>query len=154
MKNVLLAFTLFSSLTLLSQPTENLDFQPHFAACIVSDIETSQHWYRTIFDLEIINQNQSEEHGYKIVNLANETFKLELIQLDYAIDPDSLVSNPKARFIGYFKVGFQVENLNEWIDHLKIHKVNFVGNTVTDPVSGKNTLIILDPDGNRIQLFD
>jgi len=33
-------------------------------------------------------------------------------------------------------------------------KVDFNGGVVEDPVSGKKMVIILDPDGNRIQLFE
>ena len=43
---------------------------------------------------------------------------------------------------------------DDWVDTLKHAKVEFYGDVVTDELSGKRMLLIKDPDGNRIQLFE
>jgi len=40
------------------------------------------------------------------------------------------------------------------MEYLKIEKVNFYGNIITDDTTGKKMAIILVPVGNRIQLFE
>lgn len=55
---------------------------------------------------------------------------------------------------GIFKIGFSVTDFNSWMTHFENSKVNFRGSAVEDPNSGKRMIILLDPDGNRIQIFE
>ncbi len=47
-----------------------------------------------------------------------------------------------------------VTDFEKWIDHLTNEKVDFYGSVVTDDTTGKRMVIITDPDGNRIQIFE
>ena len=58
------------------------------------------------------------------------------------------------RIIGLFKIGFVVTDFEKWVDHLIDKEVDFCGNIVTDDNTEKRMVIITDPDGNRIQIFE
>ena len=81
---------------------------------------------------------------------------VELIELDNAITLQKTISNyhDKMRFKGFFKMGFLVSDFDAWIAHLKKVKATFYGRIVTDSLSKNRMVIITDPDGNRIQLFE
>lgn len=127
--------------------------QPSFAAIIVSDMEVSIQWYSEKFDMKIINQVDLPELGLKQANLGSELFKLELIELKGSIDPLKGTEG-NIRVQGFFKIGFTVEDFDQWIGHLESQQAQFKGQAVADPVSRKRTILVLDPDGNRIQLFE
>ena len=55
---------------------------------------------------------------------------------------------------GFFKFGMKIPDFDQWISHLTDAKAEMHGEVVIDPVSEKRMLIIKDPDGNRIQLFE
>ena len=139
----------------LAQPSGSLSFTPSFSAIIVNDIDTSKAWYQEIFDLEVTSEFASEERGFSMVNLGNERFQLELLELQIAIDPTEVLkeTGEKTRFIGFFKTGFKVDYFDSWIKHLELKKVQFNGQVVSDPTTNKRMIIVLDPDGNRIQFF-
>lgn len=94
--------------------------------------------------------------GFRNANLKRDNHALELIELQTALAPEEAISEfgPKTRLHGLFKIGFQVSDFDQWLNHLETMEVNQHGQVVKDPVSGKRMLIILDPDGNRIQLFE
>lgn len=127
-----------------------------FSAIIVNDIERSIHWYSNIFEFSVLNTVNSKERGLKQANLKLENIRIELIELASSISPESLLKNypKKTKIKGFFKFGFSVAEFDKWVDFLKRSKVAFHGNIVKDNASGKKMLIIKDPDGNRIQLFE
>ena len=55
---------------------------------------------------------------------------------------------------GFFKIGFLVDEFDAWVNRLREAEVEIHGRVVTDKNLGKRMLIIKDPDGNRIQLFE
>lgn len=65
-----------------------------------------------------------------------------------------MIFGPKTRLQGFFKFGLQVAQFDDWMTHLEKAGVTFHGRVVNDPVSGKRTVLIKDPDGNRIQFFE
>ena len=96
------------------------------------------------------------EYGFEQTNLTNGAMNLELIQLQSAVSPNEAIPNysAKTRLQGIFKIGLQVQQFDKWMAHLQKLEVRFHGGVVTDPISAKRMVIILDPDGNRIQLFE
>ncbi len=81
---------------------------------------------------------------------------IELIEIKFSLDPSKIIeSKPKGtRVQGFFNFGFKVKEFDEWISHLEESNTLFQGEVVADPVSNKRMVIVLDPDGNRIQLFE
>ena len=104
----------------------------------------------------VLNRFESAERGFKQSNLKRGNLLIELIELVDAISPKEEIQHysQKTRMPGLFKVGFMVSDFDTWMTHLKNDTVDFYGNIVTDPASGKRMVILKDPDGNRIQLFE
>lgn len=123
-----------------------------FFAVMVTDFDSSLNWYQKNLEFEIVNQVSLDERGLKQANLKNGENKLEIIELESAVDPNELSIG--SRFIGLFKVGFTVSNFDDCIERFKRNKVRFNGDIVTDPTTGKRMIILFDPDNNRIQIFE
>ncbi len=132
------------------------EIRPYFAAIVVQDIDQSISWYQRNLGFEVVNKVEREDLGFKQSNLSREGFALELIEDDYSVAVAEIKEGKHRRTKpqGYFKLGFLVSDLDVWIAFLTEKGVAFHGDAVTDPVSGKRMVIILDPDGNRIQLFE
>ncbi len=143
----LLVLVLFSC----KSPTTNLELSDGFAAFIVKDIQQSITWYNKSFGFELINETHLEDRGIKMANLGLGNTKIELIESATVIDP---LDNQKGLVLGIFKVGYVVSNFDAWKDHLLNLGLISERLVVTDPVTNIRTLIITDPDGNRIQLFE
>ena len=94
--------------------------------------------------------------GFKQANLKRGNILLEFIELKSAVSPKDVVTdyNSKTRMLGFFKTGFLVSDFAGWVAHLQNANVNFQGKVVTDELSGKKMVIVKDPDGNRIQIFE
>lgn len=132
------------------------DPEGSFIAIIVSDMDVSIAWYQDVLGFEVMNQVAVPERGFKQANLNRGKMDIELIELNNAISQEEALTNHPAntRIGGFFKFGFQVNDFDEWFLHLTNKNVEFYGSVVRDPVSGKQMLIIKDPDGNRIQFFE
>lgn len=155
MKNLIILFFLFP-LVGNAQSEALPDPEPYFSAIIVDNIDTSIEWYTTILGFEVLNKVELTERGIAQANLKRGTIAMELIELDSAISRDELVTmNPDFKRIqGIFKIGFSVESFNDWVTFLETSNVTFNGSVVVDEQSGKKMVIIKDPDGNSIQLFE
>ena len=132
------------------------DPEAYFSALIVNDIDNSISWYSSNLGFKVLNKNEFKEMGFKQANLKRGNILIELIELKSAISPRDVVPNynNKTRIVGFFKIGFLVADFEKWINHLTQLKVDFHGKVVTDNISGKKMVIIKDPDGNRIQIFE
>lgn len=130
--------------------------EAYFSAIIVNDIESSITWYSSNFGFKVLNKIESEEKGFKQANLKCGNILIELIELKSSLSPQNLLENypKKTKIDGFFKFGFLVSEFDKWVAFLKQSKAEFYGSVVTDNISGKKILIIMDPDGNRIQLFE
>ena len=158
-----LVFLLISvSNTILAQVSNNLPEQarqqspsPYFNAIIVSNADSSETWYSKVLDLKERNRYVLPERGIKQIILYSDKILLELIEIKSSYNPSILLENKEkgARLQGLTKMGFYVENLDEF--HEKLVKLNvvFYGNTVKDPVSGDRTFLVYDPDKNIVQFF-
>ena len=145
----------FSSIILLTlscqTPNKTLELSDTFSAFVVKDIETSINWYSTNFGFEVVNETELENRGIKMANLTLGNTKVELIESNTAIDP---FEDQKGIALGIFKVGYIVTSFDQWKDHLISKNAITERQVVTDPITNKRMLIVLDPDGNRIQLFE
>ncbi|MEP1031972.1 VOC family protein [Ekhidna sp.] len=156
MKKIFTLAILCTSYLGYAQEKPELTLDAYFSAIIVADIDSSINWYSTVLGFEIQNRVDSEERGFRQSNLNRNGILLELIQLDRAVQPKDVLPNftKKTRMNGFFKIGFKVSDFEKWIDHLEKSKASFSGNIVSDPLTGKKMIIITDPDGNRIQIFE
>ena len=127
-----------------------------FSAIIVNDIESAINWYEQILDFKLLDTSKIDEIGLKQANMKCDDVHLELIQLHAAIDPSKHVENysKKTKFVGFFKVGFRMRDFDGLMMNIEKNKIRVQGQVVTDPKSDKRMIILLDPDGNRIQIFE
>ena len=132
------------------------DLEAYFAAIIVSNLDSSINWYSNTLGFKVMNRIESNERGFKQSNLKKGDVLIELIELDKAVNLQDIAPNysSKMRIIGFFKIGFLVLDFDKRIDHFTNEEVEFYGNVVTDDITGKRMVIIMDPDRNRIQIFE
>lgn len=144
------------SFSILAQTNSDANIKPYFTAIIVSDISNSIDWYTQNLGLEVKNQIENEARGFKQANLGKEGMAIELIELNSAVAPQELMEDsPKGtKLTGFFKVGFSISQFDDTIERLKDSGVTFHGDVVKDPVSSQKMVVLKDPDGNRIQLFE
>ncbi len=156
MKPLFIIALVFLTVLGRAQTKDLPDPQPYFSAIIVENIDTSINWYQDILGYEVLNKVDMSDRGFKQSNLKRGNSTLELIELSSAVSPTELLSDkpPRTRIKGLFKVGFTVSAFDDWMSFLTESEVNFRGSVVNDPNSGKRMIIILDPDGNRVQLFE
>lgn len=138
------------------QNNQRLDIGSGFCALIVEDIVKSTDWYKECFEFDVLNSVTNTERGFSQANLARLGYNLELIQLNNAVNPADAIPdyNSRTRLIGMFKFGFTVKSFDSWLTKLEGLDAVFHGEVVSDPKTGKRMIILLDPDGNRIQLFE
>ena len=131
------------------------DYSKFFFAIITSEIESSLEWYERI-GFNKINYREVESMGIKQANLNYGKVYLELIELSSATDPKEQIPDfsQKTKLAGLFKVGFAVKDFDQFLSLIEKSRVERSGGVVNDPISGKRMLILLDPDGNRIQVFE
>ncbi len=151
-------FFLFFCISLVgySQEIKLSPPEASFSALIVTDMKTSAQWYQEVLGFHILNETENAERGFSIKNLKHGEVHLELIEIRGTISPSALLEDqPKgSRLAGFFKFGMKVSGFDAWMSHLQSKEANFHGDVVTDPVSEKRMVIVKDPDGNRIQLFE
>lgn len=150
---ILTLLILFSILINCESDSKKLTLSEGFAAFIVKNIDASINWYTNNFGFELVNETNLEERGIKQANLKLGNTKIELIESKSSFDPTE--NNTKKGLVqGIFKVGFTVTNFNNWKNHLINQQLITENDIVENPVDHKLMLIIKDPDGNRIQLFE
>ena len=136
--------------------TSTFSQTPYFQALVVSNIDTATSWYSKVLKLKLRNRVDSEERGFKQAILHNDKTMVELVELKNMVsENEALKSFPeRTRLIGFYKIGFIADDLDECHNRLEKFNVKFYGKTVTDSVSGKRTFLVTDPDGNLVQFFE
>ena len=157
MKNALCSLLLIGMVTVVNcQDAPNTKLDASFFAIIVEDFDTSLYWYSEVLHFEILSSQHVKEMGLKQANLSNGNTSIEIIELNSALDLKETMEgyNAKTRIIGLFKIGFAVDQFDKWIDFLEDKGVVSVDEVVMNPITKKNMIVFIDPDGNRIQLFE
>jgi predicted enzyme related to lactoylglutathione lyase len=139
----------------LSLKAQSIPFQwrPAGSAIVVSNIENSVHWYRSVFGANV--KTKMDDSGNTVVILEAQEVIFELMQLKNSV-PRTEALKAKAQgsqIEGHFKICFAVTDIDACLRHLK--KLNIeVPRVWTDSSTGKRNFLITDPDGNHIQFFD
>lgn len=129
---------------------------PYFLAVVVDDAEKASRWYQSVLEIKVISVNENSLRGSKIIVLSSYDLLIELIEVSSKVQREEILfGKPEQTLIqGFVKIGFKVSDLDEYIRKLNDLKVTFFGDTYTDPVSGKRSFLIQDPDKNLIQFFE
>jgi len=147
----------FSILIIFFIPqTEGQQFEPYFGAVIVNNIDSSVAWYSGVLNLQEYKRQEDTARGYKIVNLGNGKLLLELLELRSSIKTATILKEePAGTWIrGFMKIGFLVSDIDSIFSAYKKRGLDFRGSMIEDPVTGKKSFIVNDPDGNPIQFFE
>jgi len=158
MKKILFSLVLFIIYYHSQAQSENtaVDLAPSFFALIVQDMDQSLNWYQQHFGFQVDDVKVMEARGIKIANLSQGSTRLELIEFQDVINSNKAIEKlgSQTRVAGVFKIGFDVANFDNMVAEFRKAGVQFRGDVVEDPITGRNMVIVLDPDGNRIQLFE
>lgn len=128
-------------------PVEQQRLAGGFIAVVASSAEESSAWYQETFGLDFLRELTGET--YKIHLLKGDAGILEIIE---TMPPAP--ENP-GRMIGLFKAGFMLDDFDARVARWRETGVEFFGNgeVFFDEALQLHSVIILDPDGNRIQVF-
>ena len=134
---------LFGFLLLACDPQPGFDItRIHI---VTSDVEELSGWYQKNFGFKVVE----EDHlTYKGLNLYLE-------ENSKAVHRDTLKGLHNVNNVpGFYKLGFLTNQFDNLVEQLKGNGVQFVGSVVYDERLEKRMLVIKDPDGNRLQLFE
>ncbi len=121
----------------------------HHVAIICSDFQKSKHFYTTILGFEVIREvYRGERQSYKCDLSLNGHYLIELFSFP---NPKQRPTQPEAT--GLRHIAFEVDNIEEAITHLKIHKINFEPIRI-DEFTGKRFMFFNDPDNLPIELYE
>lgn len=153
---IIIILTLLHTNEVCSQNDTLPGLTPSFSAIIVSDMDVSISWYQDKLGFSVVSLNDASKSIFEQANLKKGEAHVELIEIQSAQSPkDAMIEyTSKTRLIGLFKIGYSVSDFDKWIEHFTRENVQFNGNIVEDQATKKRMVIILDPDGNRIQIFE
>lgn len=131
------------------------EVRPFFSSVVVSDIEAATQWYTSVLKVPVKIRENNDTYGYKLAILENTNLGIELMELKGALSQKNILKNElqDTKVMGFFKLGFKVENMDAWIAHLKTLNIK-IDKVWKDDKTGKRNFMINDPDGNIIQFFD
>ena len=121
----------------------------------MNNIDSSTLWYQSVLGLKIRNRIDAPEQGFKVVIFESSGICIGLIENRSSLDPKKILEKkPEGTDMrGFFKIGFEVSNIDTFIDHLSDLGLP-VEHIYTDPNSQKRNFLIKDPDGNLVQFFE
>ncbi len=150
--NILL---LISACTPHAQNSTAFNYQPHFSAVIVHNIDSSTLWYQSVFDLKFRNRINDTARGFRVVIMESSTFLLELIENKSFLQQKKIVADKPegTRIERFFKIGFNVPDMDSCLKHLAGLKI-IPERIYKDSDTKKRNFLIEDPDGNLVQFFE
>jgi catechol 2,3-dioxygenase-like lactoylglutathione lyase family enzyme len=157
MKISLASLFLVVSMYFMGKAGENdTTLEPSFIAMVVGNIDSSVSWYERVLQVRLLSISQDSMKGFRQANLQGDGIHFELIELSQSLPQRKVLEDlpPETALRGVVKFGFTVNDFSQWQKHLQIEKVPIFGLPVPDAITGKTTLIVEDPDGNRIQFFE
>ena len=121
----------------------------HHIALIVSDYETSKHFYTEILGLQILNETfRTERNSYKLDLALDGAYIIELFSFpDYARRP----SYPEA--LGLRHLAFEVDDINEASAELQAKNIPTEPIRI-DEITGRKFFFFSDPDGLPLELYE
>ena len=144
-----LADDVFSQTKRLGEP------KSFFFEVTVSDIDSSLAWYEKYLGLEFIERTDYPHLGYRQANIKSGLISVELIEPDSSVTEEIIRENFAGKKLqGFSKIGFTVPDFTNWMGSMLEKNVRIVGSIAADRITGKRVMIIADPDGNLIKIFE
>lgn len=154
MRRVLLAGMLLLFAACAALPSQvHEGFRASLVALSVGNLDESVRWYQTNLGMTVTDRKSFPEYKVAIVMMRREGFELELVRHDESVPPPAdIVRDNPARLRGINKVRFTVDDLRRWEASLRANGVRFQLEP-RDNGDGTRACIVLDPDGNWIELI-
>jgi glyoxylase I family protein len=120
----------------------------HHIAIICSDYEVSKKFYTEILGLNVIRETyRKERQSYKLDLSLNDQYVIELFSFP---SPPTRPSKPEA--VGLRHLAFEVDNLEEVIQHLNRYNIA-IEPVREDELTQKKFTFIADPDNLPIEFY-
>ncbi|HVO74166.1 MAG TPA: VOC family protein [Ignavibacteriaceae bacterium] len=132
------------------------EFKVYLVAVSVKDINTAAAWYNKYLGFQFGEKKDYPESKVSIGIMTKGDFSLEIVQHKESVPVSKFIpdiSNP-AMIRGYGKIGYMVDNLDEIIKRMKADSVKFIIDPMQNKTSGSKMCIVLDNDGNWVQLME
>ncbi len=121
----------------------------HHIAIICSDYEVSKKFYTEILGLKVIRETyRKERQSYKLDLSLNDQYVIELFSFP---SPPARPSKPEA--VGLRHLAFEVDNLDEVIQHLNRYNIS-VEPVRVDELTQKKFTFTADPDELPIEFYE
>jgi len=140
----------------LSLSGDIVELSPYRAAISVSNVNEVSKWYQDVLGFQFSRRMEFEQYGVNIVILEKNGFGLEFIEKAGSKFKKERIPDLQDMSLlrGFTKIGFLVDNIDHTADALKESGVKIVYDVTDDPEDNSSWMIIEDPDGNIIQLFE
>ena len=125
----------------------------YFSAVIVKNIDSSVSWYQSVLGLKARFLTGTPQ-GIRVAILESPQIVIEIIENSDWLDPKKLLEGKPegTRIYGYFKIGFKIASMDNFLEHLK--KLNITVPRIYKDDSGKRNFLVDDPDKNLVQFFE
>lgn len=135
-------------------PATSDEVRPYLVAVSVSNLETSAAWYVDHLGFRLVDKKEFPDYKLRIAILERDRFRLELVQTEGAQSPSRLApgSDNPARILGFGKLAFLVTDVDARARRMKEKGLKLQLEPTRDDKDGTKSFIVLDPDGNWIQL--
>lgn len=117
---------------------------PLYFAVYVEDVDRSVDWYSAAFGLDALGGSAADDGSWRIENLGNKQFLVEIIRDSRAESVD--------RALGFRKVGFYVPDVEDVAERIE-QATGERPRIVEFEELNQRILQLRDPDGNTIQLL-
>jgi len=134
-----------------------ISIEPARIGIFVSDVEKASSWYEDNLDFKTYKKMEFPEYdNLKIYFLKNGTFEIELIEKTTSfsiatLKPDYNMNSEPLE--GFFKITFKVNDIDQVYHKLKDNGVKEMFGLTYDQEFDQYYCIIMDGDGNVIQLI-
>ena len=116
---------------------------------IVRDVLQSAKWYVKHLDFKVKKANVRE---YAIIE--NRGFIIHMTKAKRVVTASQIKMPPKKeRINGFYELGFLCEDLDSLIFQYEGRPINIVKDKGLDLHHNTNTVVLADPDGNRVKIF-
>ena len=124
-----------------------------FVGVSVADLATSEAWYRDAFGMKPVFATKFD--GGAVSVLENDWLMVELLHQDAAKPLKQIAADtPNYLVHGIFKLGFFIPDLDARLAALAKLDIKPASRIYDDKANKTRNVFIMDPDGNRWQLFE
>jgi glyoxylase I family protein len=135
---------------------EEQGFRPFLVALLVSDLEASRRWYEDVLQFRVAEGGILPASGDTSgVILERTGFRVELIARKGSFAASSrLTTDDEPLLRGIKKIAFAVDDLGVVVARASARGSTVVRALHTSRYAGMRSIILADPDGNWIQIYD